>query len=278
LSTEIWRRPDLRDYVKHLLTTLYDAPLFSRSGEPLGVISTYFREPNRPSDRELCFTDLYARIEIEHRAILPEGSVKYVHALGHPVLNESGEIIEFIGTAADITDRRLATEALHKLQSELAHFARLTTMGELVAAIAHEVNQPLGAIANNAAVALRIATEANDQNEFREILSDIATDAARASAIIARIRTMVMRSEPEKEALQLNGVLRDVLALAKRELTERGIAIITDRRSLYNLQTVRDSRTIQARAAANDFTFGARSRIAGQETKNLWQDLRGINS
>ena len=98
--------------------------------------------------------------DVQHRAIMPDGSFKYLHVLGHPIMNEAGDLTEYIGTLADITDRKRAEDALQNLQSELAYVARVTTMGELAAAIAHEVNQPLGAIANNASVARKLAAAA----------------------------------------------------------------------------------------------------------------------
>jgi C4-dicarboxylate-specific signal transduction histidine kinase len=159
---------------------------------------------------------------MENRAILPDGSIKYVQVLGHPVLSESGEIAEYIGTVVDITERKLAKEKLRKAQAELAHVARITTLGELAASIAHEVNQPLGAIVNNANVCLRLLRK-KAWSQLREALEDMLKDANRASAIIARTRAMANRSAPEKAPLQLQDVVADVLALAQSELAERRI-------------------------------------------------------
>jgi C4-dicarboxylate-specific signal transduction histidine kinase len=83
---------------------------------------------------------------VEHRTILADGSIKHLHALGHPVLNESGDLIEYVGTVVDITERKRAEDMLHKAQTELAQVNRVMSMGELTASIAHEINQPLAAI------------------------------------------------------------------------------------------------------------------------------------
>jgi PAS domain S-box-containing protein len=166
---------------------------------------------------------------VEHRAILADRSIKHLHALGHPVLNEFGELIECVGTVMDVTERKRAEEALHTAQAELARVTRMTTMGELAASIAHEINQPLGAIVNNGNVAIRIATAENSSlDELVEVLSDIVSDANRTSAIIARIRAVMRKSTPEKISLQLKDVVADVLALAHRELADHRITVRTE--------------------------------------------------
>jgi len=101
-------------------------------------------------------------------------------------------------------------------------------MGELAASIAHEMNQPLGAIVNNGNVCLRLLSQASSRNdEALEALSDIVNDANRASAIIGRIRAMTQRTLPEETSLQLRDVIADVLALAHRELAEHRIEVRT---------------------------------------------------
>jgi C4-dicarboxylate-specific signal transduction histidine kinase len=101
-------------------------------------------------------------------------------------------------------------------------------MFELAASIAHEINQPLGAVVNNSNVALRLAKEANEsRGELMNILSDIVNDANRASAIIARIRAVMRKSAPERTPLQLKDVVTDVLALAQHKFTEHRIEVRT---------------------------------------------------
>ena len=129
----------------------------------------------------------------------------------------------------EIAERKRAEEASQKLQTELAHVTRLTTMGELAASIAHEINQPLGAIVNNSNVGLRLVNGTRElPKEFREILSDIVHDANRTSAIVARIRALAKKSIPEKTSLQLGDVVADVLMLARGKLAERRIEVRTE--------------------------------------------------
>jgi signal transduction histidine kinase len=128
----------------------------------------------------------------------------------------------------DITERKRAEETLQQLQAELAHVTRTTTMGELAASIAHEINQPLGAIVNNGNACLRLLGEAPAQDDVRQALADIVDDANRASAVIARIRALTKQSIPEKAALNFRDVIADVLTLARRELAERRITVHTE--------------------------------------------------
>lgn len=172
-------------------------PLFSRSGEFLGMISTHFRRPHRPPLHDLRFTDLYAR-----------------HA---------AEIIERKRLE---TARRQVEQVLHITQVELARVSRLATMGELTASIAHEVNQPLAAIANNSNACLRLLTDRNLTPEIlRRVLEQIVADSTRASAVIARIRTFLLKAPAEKSQLDINEVIQEVLALVGRELYENRVLL-----------------------------------------------------
>src|SRR5437016_7133818 len=88
--------------------------------------------------------------EVEHRIVLPDGTVKYTHTVGHPVLNTSGDVEQFVCTMMDVTERKQAEEALRQAQADLARISRVTTMGELTASLAHEVNQPIAAAVTDA--------------------------------------------------------------------------------------------------------------------------------
>ena len=168
------------------------------------------------------------RYEMEQRIRGRDGRYRRFVCRGIAVKDAQGRPVEWFGTDTDVEDRRQSEEALHKAQVELSHVTRVMTMGELAASIAHEMNQPLGAIVNNANVCFRLAAASGDGDDMREALTDIVNDANRASTIIARIRAMTTRALPGKTSLQLREVIGDVLALARRELAERRIEVRTE--------------------------------------------------
>ena len=135
----------------------------------------------------------------------------------------------FTGFVRDISERKQAEElraSLHATQLELAQVSRLTTMGELAASIAHEVNQPLTAVTNNANACLRLLARRNlDPEVLRRALEEIVADGTRASSVIARIRGFIKKAPAEKSDLDINEVIQEVLALARRELSENRVLL-----------------------------------------------------
>src|SRR2546425_4581157 len=130
---------------------------------------------------------------------------------------------------AENAERKLAETALQKAQAELAHITRMTTMGELTASIAHEVNQPLTAVLNNANACLDLLPKgAPNLEEVREALTEIIDDADRAGAVILRVRQLAKRTPVEKSLLDLRDVVKEVLALARYESARRRITIRTE--------------------------------------------------
>jgi PAS domain S-box-containing protein len=288
--------------------------------------------------------------EVEFRILLPSGTVKYIRSIGHPVLNASGDVVQFVGSSMDITERRLAEEALreqasllnlthdgifvrdmdfvisywnhaaeelygwkaeeavgkvsHQLlrtvfpvpkeeileellrtgrwegelvrtkadgtqvivasrwslqrdrrqqpiailetnndvteqkraadalrqaQADLAHIARVTTMGELTASLAHEVNQPIAAAVTNANTCLRwLAGDTPDLEEARAAAMRIVKDGRRAGEIISRVRLLFKKGAPERELVQVNEVIREMIVLVRSETTRYNILIETD--------------------------------------------------
>jgi PAS domain S-box-containing protein len=169
--------------------------------------------------------------DVEYRIVLPDGTIKHVYGLGHPVLDANGELVEVVGTTVDITERKRAEaerDKLRELEAELAHINRVSMMGELAASIAHEVNQPLTGIVSNGSACLRLlAGDAPDLDEAREAVRDIVRDGKRAGEVIARIRALTKRTTPPHEKLDLNEPIREVLALVGDEAKKNGVTIRT---------------------------------------------------
>jgi PAS domain S-box-containing protein len=140
------------------------------------------------------------------------------------------KLITAVAAQLDLAiERKRAEEQVRVTQAELAHVARVTTMGELAASIAHEVNQPLGAIVGNADICLRWLNEGQPNlTEMREALEDIANDGRRASQVISRIRSLVKKHVPEKSPLNLSDVAREVIEFVSHEAQRKQVAISSD--------------------------------------------------
>jgi PAS domain S-box-containing protein len=161
--------------------------------------------------------------EWQYRLMMPDHSTKYLHAIVHATRDEAGQL-EYIAAVQDVTARRLSEEALDKARSELARVSRLTTMGELAASIAHEVNQPLTGVTNNANACLRLLANRNlDPEVLQRALEGIVGDASRASAVLARIRAFIKNAPAERSGLDINEVIQEVLALAGPELQKKQV-------------------------------------------------------
>jgi PAS domain S-box-containing protein len=153
-----------------------------------------------------------------YRLLMPDGSIKYVHATAHAVKDASGGI-EFVGAVTDITARKRAEEELHEAQANLAHVTRVTALGELAASIAHEVSQPLAAIVTNAAACLRwLDRETPNLEEARGTVRSIINDGSRAGEVIQRVRALVNKTTGRKVPLHINEVVDEVITLAQHEL------------------------------------------------------------
>jgi PAS domain S-box-containing protein len=134
-----------------------------------------------------------------------------------------------VSVARDITERKQAEQALRDSQAELARVTRFAAMGELTASIAHEINQPLAAVVNNGSASLRwLAMQPPDLDEAREAVNGAIREANRASDVIARVRTLLKKTPPEMGLLEVNQVIREVLALTANELLRGGVAVQTE--------------------------------------------------
>src|SRR5882757_8724219 len=167
-------------------------------------------------------------LDYEHRLLMPDGSVKHVHVVAHAVRSEAGQL-EFIGAVVDVTATKQAEEKLHKAQAELAHVTRVTTLGELTASIAHEVNQPLAAVVANAEACLRwLDRESPDLVAARRSVEWVINDSCRASEVIRRVRALAKKSDIEKVPLDVNDVVREAVVLVQRELSSQLISLRTE--------------------------------------------------
>jgi len=134
-------------------------------------------------------------------------------------VDAAGDLVKWIGTSVDITERKRAETVLQETRAELERVSRVTTMGALTASIAHEVNQPLAGVVTSANAALNwLAANPPNLSKVREALERVRRDGTRAGEVIARIRGLLKRTPPAKTLLSLNPIVRDVLALAAGEL------------------------------------------------------------
>ena len=164
--------------------------------------------------------------DFEHRLLMPNGSVKYLRVVGRPSTEDESGNFEFVGAVTDITERERAEETVRKTHAQLAHVTRVTALGELAASVAHEVNQPLTAIINNANACLALLpSDIDELDEVCKALAEIANDAERASAVLARIRGLIKKSPLEKAWLHLHDVVSAVLVLVRPEAAARRVAV-----------------------------------------------------
>jgi PAS domain S-box-containing protein len=166
--------------------------------------------------------------EWDCRIVASDGTIKHVHATAHPVL-ESGKLVEYIGTTMDVTERKHSEEALRRAQAELTHAARVSSMGALTASIAHEISQPLAALVSNGDACRRWLERAvPDLGEARKAVERMANNAVRASDVIKGIRSLVRKSAPGMDPLDINEVIQEVIALTVSDLNEKGVVLQTE--------------------------------------------------
>jgi PAS domain S-box-containing protein len=163
--------------------------------------------------------------DFEHRLLLPGRTVKHLHVRTHRVQFDGGKA-EVVGAVMDVTASRDAEEALRSAQAELAHASRVATLGELSASIAHEVQQPLTAIAASGNAAIRwLDREGPETAQAIGSITRIINEAHRASQVIHRIRELAKKAEPVMSQVNVNGLIEDVLVLISREATRQRVEV-----------------------------------------------------
>jgi PAS domain S-box-containing protein len=167
--------------------------------------------------------------EREARLRRADGVYRWFLLRAAPLRDDRGTVVKWYGTTTDIEDHRRAEEALQEAQDKLAHVTRRQAMGELAAAIAHEVNQPLTAIVTNANFSLgQLKGSTANLDELRTAITEIVNDATRASAVISRIRGLLAKGSPRRMKLDINKVIQEVITLLRNELTRNRVSLRTD--------------------------------------------------
>jgi PAS domain S-box-containing protein len=166
------------------------------------------------------------------RILHPDGTTKYVYGTGHPVFNASGEVGEFVGIVMDVTERKRAEEERERLreaQAELAHINRVTTMGELTASLAHEVNQPIAAAVTSANSCIHwLAGDVPNLDKARASAMRIVEDGTRAAEIISRIRLLFQKGAPQWRLVDVNEIIGEMVLLLRGEVTRYSISVRTE--------------------------------------------------
>jgi PAS domain S-box-containing protein len=170
-----------------------------------------------------------------YRIVLPDGTIKHLEVIGRPAFAANGELVEIITTQIDVTTlRTMEAEAreneqrYRKAQQELAHANRVAAMGQLTASIAHEVSQPITAVVTNAQAALRwMRAKPPDFGELSEALAGVIKEGHRASEVIGRIRALIKKAPPRKDAVSINDAILEVVALTRAEAANNGVLVRT---------------------------------------------------
>ncbi|HTK42543.1 MAG TPA: PAS domain-containing protein [Gemmatimonadales bacterium] len=188
--------------------------------EDLPIYEAAFKRAVDGPDRDL---------ELAYRIITPAGTVKHVHAVAHVMETVAGRPV-FIGAIQDVTESKVAEEALHRARAELAHMARVTTLSALTASIAHEINQPIAAAITRAGACLRwLNRDQPEVQRAREAAMRIEEDGKRAAEIIAHLKSLYKKDvSPQREMVSVNDVVGELLVLLSSEADRHSVVMRTE--------------------------------------------------
>ena len=182
----------------------------------------------RRMDLEVIET-LKERFIPEERITDAHAKVRWLQTVKRPIIDKDGTASQVLGASTDITQRKETELELRQQREELAHLTRVSTMGELAASLAHELNQPLTAILSNAQAAQRfLSSNPADIEEVRDVLRDIVEDNSRASEVIRRIRALVKKEELEFRSLDLTSIIREIVLLLHSDAALRNVRVSLD--------------------------------------------------
>lgn len=200
-------------------------------------VGTGWVEGVHPDDVQTCFDSFWPKFHkrypfrIEYRLRRADGEYRWVIESGIPRYTGAGEFAGYIGANIDITDLKHAEEErerLRQVQAELAHLNRIATMGELAASLAHEINQPIASALISARACVEwLNREVPDLEEAREAASQIIVDVGRTSDIVERVRSLYRRGTPQREPVDVNGTVRDMIVLLSKTAARNAVSIRT---------------------------------------------------
>jgi PAS domain S-box-containing protein len=218
------------------LCTYFNWPWLGFTGRSLEQeLGNGWAEAVDPEDLQKCL-DTYIQsfdrreaFRMEYRLRRHDGEFRWILDIGVPRFNPDGSFAGYIGSCIDVTEQRRAQEQLHQAQEDLARVTRVVSMGELAAAIAHEVNQPLTAIVINGQFCLRRLDSATlNSDELRGAIMQIVNDGTRASAVISRIRGLLTKAAPDRTDLDINQIIQDATILLRNEFTRNRVSLCTE--------------------------------------------------
>ena len=208
--------------------------IFGRDREKDDLTRELMGESIHPDDRAIVVEAIESGrssntdIEVDYRIVLPDGTVRHVHAVSHPIFGDGGTLVEYVGTIMDVTERRESEEALRQAYADLNRVSRIAIIGELTASLAHEVNQPITAAVTNANACLRwLAADTPNLKEVRDAAMAIVSDGTRASEIISRTRRLFEKGAPQRELIEVDDIVRETVLLLSGEASRHSVSIRT---------------------------------------------------